>query len=105
MTLQGGRHVRDFDDDDFFNDGIERDSLRTEFESNATLKDLEDEEMPQNTKDRRKDLRATFKSEMKMMTSELDVVLERFGEDGLDALLTPGTNGKMNQTVQFSADA
>ena len=43
---------------------------------------------------------------MKLMTSELGVVHERFGEDGLDAILTPGRSPrKMNQTEKYNADA
>ena len=59
--------------------------MKTEF-SNVTLIDLNDPTMNKKTKDKRKELRAGFRTDMKQMNNELDVVHERFGEEGLDAL-------------------
>ena len=77
--------------DNLFED--DSDSIKTEF-SNLTLKELADKTLTPEKRNKKKDRRAMFRTDMHQMNRELEVVHERFGEDGLDAIMTPLGKGK-----------
>ena len=61
--------------------------------------------MQQSVRNRRKELRQELRADFKDMNTQLGVVHERFGEDGLDAMLTPSRDKSKNASYQYSAEA